>query len=176
MRQKKKNRFFERARRKAEETVRNPEKLRDVIDSAVQMASKPGASSKFAEIFDKLQALVRLVRAYRNREYRTVPWQTLILAVTALIYFVNPFDLVADFIPLIGFIDDAAVFTAVLASINYELNNFLEWEQNQSPSTADDEPLPKVVDADFEEVKEEATTEVTESEDQGERKESKKNS
>jgi len=153
MKQKKENRFFERARQKAEETLRDPEKLREVIDSAVHMASKPGASSKFSEISDKFQTLVRLVRAYLNREYHIVPWQTLILAVTALVYFVNPFDLVTDFIPLIGFIDDAAVLTAVLASINHDLNNFLEWESGGT--TEENEPIPKVVDAEFEEVKEE---------------------
>lgn len=153
MKQKKENRFFERARQKAEETIRDPEKLRGVIDSAVQMASNPGASSKFSELSDKFQTLIRLVRAYLSREYHIVPWQTLILAVTALIYFVNPFDLITDFIPLVGFIDDAAVLTAVLASINHDLNAFLEWEKGSS--TGEDEPMPKVVDADYEEVKEE---------------------
>ncbi|ACF12465.1 protein of unknown function DUF1232 [Chlorobaculum parvum NCIB 8327] len=153
MKQKKENRFFERARQKAEETIRDPEKLRGVIDSAVQMASNPGASSKFSELSDKFQTLIRLVRAYLSREYHIVPWQTLILAVTALIYFVNPFDLITDFIPLVGFIDDAAVLTAVLASINHDLNAFLEWEKGSS--TGEDEPMPKVVDADYEEVEEE---------------------
>ncbi|HHE31446.1 MAG TPA: DUF1232 domain-containing protein, partial [Chlorobaculum parvum] len=99
-----------------------------------------------------------------NREYRIVPWQTLILAITAIVYFINPFDMVADFLPLIGFIDDAAVLTAVLASINHDLNTFLEWEKGNS--TGEDEPMPKVVDADYEEVKEEQdsaaeTAEVT---------------
>ncbi|MBN1928467.1 MAG: DUF1232 domain-containing protein [Chlorobiaceae bacterium] len=154
MKQKKENRFFERARNKAEETLRDPDKLRGIIDSALQMVSKSGSSSSpINELSDKFQALVRLVRAYLNRDYRIVPWQTLILAVTALLYFVNPFDMVTDFLPLVGFFDDAAVLTAVLASINHDLSSFLEWEN--STAAASDEPLPRVVDADFEEVNEE---------------------
>ncbi len=155
MKQKKENRFFERARQKAEETINDPEKLKGMIESALQMlTSKSGSSAPLNELTDKFQALVRLVRAYLNREYRIVPWQTLILAVTAIVYFVNPFDMVADFLPLIGFIDDAAVFTAVLASINHDLNAFLEWEK--SDETTENEPVPRVVDADYEEVKEKA--------------------
>jgi uncharacterized membrane protein YkvA (DUF1232 family) len=154
MKSKKEGRIFERARKAAEETLRDPEKIRNVIDTALHMAGSAGASSPFNEITDKFQALVRLVRAYVNRQYRVVPWQTVILAVAALIYFVNPFDAIADFLPLVGFFDDAAVLTAVLASINHDLNEFLDWEKSAAQNTG--EPMPRVVDADFEEVKEDA--------------------
>jgi uncharacterized membrane protein YkvA (DUF1232 family) len=152
MKDKKEGRIFERARKSAEETLRDPEKIRHVIDTALHMIGSAGASSPFHELTDKFQAIVRLVRAYVNREYRVVPWQTVILAVAALIYFVNPFDAIADFIPVIGFIDDAAVLTAVLASINHDLTAFLEWEKIKAQTS--EEPIPRVVDAVFEEVKE----------------------
>jgi uncharacterized membrane protein YkvA (DUF1232 family) len=154
MKSKKEGRIFERARKAAEETLRDPEKIRNLIDTALHMAGSASASSPFSELTERFQALVRLVRAYVNRQYRIVPWQTVILAVAALIYFVNPLDAIADFLPVIGFFDDAAVFTAVLASINHDLNEFLEWEKNAAQNST--EPIPRVVDADFEEVKENA--------------------
>ncbi|RXK87785.1 DUF1232 domain-containing protein [Chlorobaculum sp. 24CR] len=154
MKSKKEGRIFERARKAAEETLRDPEKIRNVIDTALHMVGSASTSSPFGELTDKFQVLVRLVRAYVNRQYRIVPWQTVILAVAALIYFVNPLDAIADFLPLVGFFDDAAVFTAVLASINHDLNEFLEWEKMTAQNTG--EPMPKVIDADFEEVKEAA--------------------
>ncbi len=152
MKEKKQGRIFERARRAAEETLRDPEKIKDVIDTAVHMIGSAGTSSPFHELNDKFQTLVRLVRAYLSKEYRVVPWQTVILAVAALIYFVNPLDAIADFLPLVGFFDDAAVLTAVLASINHDLTAFLEWEK--LAAQAKEEPIPRVVDAEFEEVKE----------------------
>ncbi|UWX57577.1 DUF1232 domain-containing protein [Chlorobaculum sp. MV4-Y] len=154
MKSKKECRIFERARKVAEQTLRDPEKIRNVIDTALHMVGSASSSSPFGELTDKFQALIRLVRAYINRQYRVVPWQSVILAVAALIYFVNPFDALADFLPLVGFFDDAAVLTAVLASINQDLNEFLEWEKNAAQNST--EPIPRVVDADFEEVKEEA--------------------
>jgi uncharacterized membrane protein YkvA (DUF1232 family) len=153
MKNKKEGRIFERARRAAEETLRDPEKIKDVIDTAVNMIGSASTSSPFHELNDKIQALVRLVRAYIRREYRIVPWQTVVLAVAALIYFVNPFDAIPDIIPAIGFIDDAAVFTAVFASINHDLTKFMEWEKSKAQSS--EEPIPRVVDAEFEEVKKE---------------------
>jgi len=154
MKSKKESRIFERARKAAEQTLRDPEKVKSVIDTALHMASSASASSPFSEITERFQALIRLVRAYVNRQYRVVPWQTVILAVAALIYFVNPLDAIADFLPLVGFFDDAAVLTAVLASINHDLNEFLDWEKSTAQNTG--EPMPRVVDADFEEVEEEA--------------------
>jgi uncharacterized membrane protein YkvA (DUF1232 family) len=153
MKDKKERRIFERARKSAEETLRDPEKIRSVIDTALHMVGSASTSSPFHELTDKFQTLIRLVRAYVNREYRIVPWQTVILAVAALIYFVNPFDAIADFLPVIGFFDDAAVLTAVLASINHDLTAFLEWEKSAAQNSG--EPMPRVVDAVFEEVKEE---------------------
>ena len=92
---------------------------------------------------------MRLVKSWVNKEYRSTPWQTIILAVTAIVYFVTPFDAIFDFIPLLGFADDVAILTAVLSSINHDLDKFIEWEQN---NVQNDEPATTAVDADFEEV------------------------
>jgi uncharacterized membrane protein YkvA (DUF1232 family) len=153
MNEQKKSRIFERARKAAEETIRDPEKIRNIIDTAVHMAGSAGTASPFHELTGKFQALVRLVRAYINKEYRVIPWQSVVLAVAALIYFVNPLDAIPDFIPLIGLLDDTAIFTAVLASINHDLTKFMEWEKLAAQSSG--EPIPRVVDAEFEEVSQE---------------------
>ncbi|NEX14549.1 MAG: hypothetical protein C1941_07645 [Prosthecochloris sp.] len=144
-----KEKAYERARKKAEKVVGDPEKVKKIVNSALNKASSAGYSSQFQEIADKLQALVRLVKSWLNKEYRSTPWQTIILAVTALVYFVTPFDAIFDFIPLLGFADDVAILTAVLSSINHDLDKFIEWEQNL---VQNDEPSASTVDADFEEV------------------------
>jgi len=144
-----KEKAYERARKKAEKVVGDPEKVKKIVDSALNKASSAGYSSQFQEITDKLQALVRLVKSWVNKEYRSTPWQTIILAVTAIVYFVTPFDAIFDFIPLLGFADDVAILTAVLSSINHDLDKFIEWEQNL---VQNNEPSASAVDADFEEV------------------------
>ncbi|PWW81271.1 hypothetical protein CR164_11055 [Prosthecochloris marina] len=141
---------FERAKKKAENVARNPEKVKQIIDSALNKATAQKTSSQFQEITDKLQALLRMLKSWLNKEYSVIPWQTIILAFTAIIYFVTPFDAIFDFIPLLGFADDVAVLTAVLASINRDLDKFMEWE---GELVQEETPVTDAVEADFEEVK-----------------------
>ena len=75
-------------------------------------------------------ALIRLVRAYIKGEYRDVPWETIVWAIAAIIYFITPIDLIPDFIPGIGFLDDAAVIALAIASVRKDVDNFREWERS----------------------------------------------
>jgi len=78
-----------------------------------------------------------MVRSTANREYLDTPWQTIVLISAALIYFVSPFDALADFLPLIGFVDDAAIITALFASISKDVEKFTAWETTKAaPDTA----------------------------------------
>ena len=143
-----KSRFFNNARKMAVESIRNPEKMRRLIASALELTTKAGRNAKLQALSNKVQTLIRFVQASISREYNVMPWRSLILSVAALIYFVNAFDAIFDFIPLLGFVDDAAVLTAVLTSINNDLAKFIEWENSVKPQRTN------VVDAEFEEVKE----------------------
>ncbi len=143
---------FERARKKAETILKDPEKTRKIVDSAINKASTIKTTSQFQEISGKFQALVRMIRSYINKEYREIPWQTIVLGITAIVYFVTPFDAIFDLIPLLGFADDVAILTAVFSSINHELDKFIQWE-NERVAETEPEGI-SAVEADFEEVQE----------------------
>jgi len=121
---------FQQAKSKAEEYARDPEKAKKLIDDAFKKA-KGKNKGPLGEVWRYLTALIRLTRAYFDRQYTDVPWQTIVLAIAALIYFVSPIDLIPDFIPVVGYLDDGAVITFVVASIKTDLDNFLEWEDDQ---------------------------------------------
>jgi uncharacterized membrane protein YkvA (DUF1232 family) len=124
------NKALGNAKHKAEYLLKNPDKTRRLLDSALDKSASAKHASQFSTISDKLQALTRMIRCYINKEYRDIPWQTLTLVTAALIYFVSPLDAIADFIPLLGFADDVAIITAVFSSINHDLEKFLEWERS----------------------------------------------
>ena len=138
---------FQKAKSKAEEYARDPEKTKKLLNEATKKA-KGGKKGPLTEVWNYLTALIRLVRAYMSREYTAVPWETIVLSIAAIIYFVMPVDLIPDFIPVGGLLDDAAVIYFVIASIRAHLDNFLEWEaeQNQSEAEEGEQEEPEVTE------------------------------
>jgi uncharacterized membrane protein YkvA (DUF1232 family) len=57
------------------------------------------------------------VAAYYAAFDRNTPTRVRLTLLGALAYFVMPFDAVADFMPLIGFADDAAVLSAAIVAV-----------------------------------------------------------
>jgi uncharacterized membrane protein YkvA (DUF1232 family) len=121
---------FGKARSKAEEYARDPEKTIKLVDEALKKARQK-RRGPLGEVWKYLTAIIRLVRAYARRQYTDVPWETIVLSIAAIIYFVSPIDFIPDFIPIAGYVDDAAVIAFVAASIKTDLDNFLEWEAEQ---------------------------------------------
>ena len=84
-----------------------------------------------------VRTLARLARAWALKQYRHVPWRTITYVAAAMLYFVNPLDLVPDILVGIGFVDDAAVVHAVARSLHEDLKAFRKWEKGGGfPETA----------------------------------------
>lgn len=91
----------------------------------------PKRRAKLHGFVDDLRAVLRLVRAYRAGDYKAIDRTTVVLLMAALIYFVNPFDLIPDAFGLPGFLDDAAVLAFATSIARDELDAFFAWEQRQ---------------------------------------------
>ena len=109
--------------------AKDPARLKGLLRQAVQKASDNMA--RLQNIYEDLQALIRMVQAYLKQQYKEVPWKSIIYAIAAIIYFVNPFDLIPDAILFAGFIDDAAIITHVAGVIGEDIAKFKQWEAVQ---------------------------------------------
>jgi uncharacterized membrane protein YkvA (DUF1232 family) len=76
--------------------------------------------------------LYEMLRASWTREY-DLPWKTAAAITAALLYFINPFDIVPDFIPVIGYLDDAVVVGACLRLIQSDLRAYAEVKGKNLP-------------------------------------------
>lgn len=107
--------------------VKNPERLRDLATEVAHKAvSLPQETFKGTLVY--LQAMLRLIRAYYRGQYRAVPVATLLIVIAALIYLVNPLDLIPDWIPGLGLLDDAFILALVVRRTREALDAFIEWE------------------------------------------------
>lgn len=126
------NKFFNAALRHAAATVVKPSRLLALLPKlAMKLKGANWKSVNAAAARDRFFVLGRLIKAYALGQYRDVPWKTILLIVAAVIYFVNPLDLVPDIIPLTGLTDDFAVLLWVYNTVSDEIERFREWEKTQ---------------------------------------------
>ena len=103
--------------------------LRSLFEQAARKAASL-PKQRFKENWLYLQTMLRLIRAYERGEYRQVSNDVLIWIVAALNYVVDPFDLLPDKAPLLGFVDDATVVGFVADKTQQTLDDFMIWETN----------------------------------------------
>lgn len=57
---------------------------------------------------------------------KSIPWYRKSIVVGALVYFIMPIDSIPDMAPLVGYLDDLGVITAVIKYLGSELNQFYD--------------------------------------------------
>jgi uncharacterized membrane protein YkvA (DUF1232 family) len=107
--------------------AKDPERLRQLFREAVKMAPTI-PRERFKDLWAYFLAMLRLIRAYSRREYRNVPLQSLVMIIGAIIYILNPFDLIPDWIAGLGFADDAVVLAFAVRRTRQTLDDFMSWE------------------------------------------------
>ena len=76
--------------------------------------------------------LMAMIRDWRAGNYRQAMRWTIAAAAFALIYVLNPFDIVPDVLPFVGAVDDASVVAACLMLLERDLFKYREWKINQA--------------------------------------------
>ncbi len=106
-------------------TEQDVEKVLDKSEEIRKRFESGGPLGKFAEDF---KLLIAVVKDYWNGNYRKIPFWTIAAVVAAFLYVLNPLDLIPDFIPLVGQIDDAAVVAACLFMVRRDLHRYKKWK------------------------------------------------
>jgi uncharacterized membrane protein YkvA (DUF1232 family) len=99
-----------------------------VMDKQEEISSKivnVNALKKYSELG---KVMLGMLTDYRKGIYTKLPWFTIATIAFGFLYILNPFDIVPDFIPIIGYIDDLAVFSFGLRFIETDLHNYLDWK------------------------------------------------
>jgi len=75
--------------------------------------------------------LLSMIRDYASGSYRSMPFGCVVAVAAALLYVLNPFDLVPDAIPGVGFIDDATVVGACVRLVAVDLRKYRAWRESR---------------------------------------------
>ncbi len=67
-----------------------------------------------------------LLKDWKKGNYKA-PWRTIAAIVAALIYVINPWDIIPDYIPVLGLIDDAFIVALCAAAIKSDLRRYCKF-------------------------------------------------
>ena len=80
---------------------------------------------------DDVKDFLSLLKDFFSGEYKEVPWFTVAAITAALLYVLNPIDLIPDFIPFVGQVDDALVVSICLYLVEEDLENYRKWRRQR---------------------------------------------
>lgn len=99
-----------------------------VMDKQEDISKKITNSSTLEKYTELAKVMFGMLKDYRKGIYTNVPWFTIASIAFGFLYVLNPLDIIPDFIPGLGYIDDLAVLTFGLRFVETDLHNYLDWK------------------------------------------------
>ena len=121
--------------KKAEELLKDARKMNDFLR---QLDAKFNAVTGLKDKFADIPIIVSLIRSYIKGEYRELPLGTAIGLVSALIYFFSPVDIIPDFLPGLGYVDDLMVVAVALKFSYTDLDAYKKWLAEKGNQSEED--------------------------------------
>jgi uncharacterized membrane protein YkvA (DUF1232 family) len=127
------NPIFKKFLGKAGGYLTKPMKLGVLLTSAYgKLVDVDSTQSGFEQLKEFMTTFIRLIRAYMRGDYRQVANKSLLIGVAVLLYLVTPLDIIPDFIPGIGLLDDISLMAWFVDAFQKEITKFRIWEADRN--------------------------------------------
>ena len=117
---------------KAQSCLKTPDSLKKLSDELSGYMNKDGlknVQSQLVQLYDYVKLLL-------TKGYYDYKDHTLVLIIAVIIYVVSPIDLIPDYLPAIGLIDDSALVGWLFQKLGDKLNQSIqEMEQEKTKDT-----------------------------------------
>lgn len=124
----------------AERLAKDPTAIARLLETASKKAQTQ--AERISQVRSDFAKLMRMLGSYAKGDYRKVPWTSLVTGLLAVMYFVNPMDLIPDFILGTGYLDDASVIAFCLNGLRKDLAEYVRWEAEQPSDRSASTPEP----------------------------------
>lgn len=125
------NRFFDIALSRAAHLAGKPGRITLLLGKlTAKMSTVNWSDVSLAATKQKFGVFARMAQAYASGRYRDVSWKSMLIVLAAIIYFLNPIDLIPDLLPGLGLTDDFSVLLWVYNTVSREVDKFLTWERS----------------------------------------------
>ncbi|KEO74820.1 YkvA family protein [Anditalea andensis] len=130
------NTYFQKAKilfeDKARSISQSNTKLNILLQNVSEKLHKFAENPQVREMTEHVEVLYRMVKAHINGTYQGLSSRSVGMIVLGLVYFITPVDLIPDFIPFIGYVDDMSVLIAVGKSLQTDILKFRVWENTSA--------------------------------------------
>lgn len=117
--------LLEEGKEKANAILEDGGKMDQLLEQVEnKLETVPKAGVYLAEV----PRMISLLKDHIQKDYTEAPTKTLVIIVAALLYLVNPKDLIPDKYLGVGLLDDAAVITACIALTKDDLHAYDTWK------------------------------------------------
>lgn len=106
----------------------------DLLSRQKAIEDKVRNSGKLRRFSTDIRLMFSMLRDYWQGNYRQVPWKTIAAITGALVYVLNPLDLIPDLLLGVGFLDDAGVVAACLTLVESDLLRYAAWKEHSEQS------------------------------------------
>ena len=114
---------------KAQDCLKTPDSLKKLSDDLSGYMSKDGLKG----VQNQLVQLYDYVKQLLTKGYYDYKDNTLVLIVAVIIYVVSPIDLIPDFLPAVGLIDDSALVGWLFQTLGDKLKKSTSEIEQEKP-------------------------------------------
>ncbi len=105
--------------------------LNDVFEKEEAINEKMNAE-KLKAFADDVKIFFSMLKDFFTKKYTDVPVGTIMSLAGTLLYIFLPIDIIPDFIPGIGFIDDAAMIALCIRMAKLDIEKYKSWKELQA--------------------------------------------
>ena len=74
---------------------------------------------------------IGIINDYINQAYTKIPLKMITKILGAVLYFITPYDIIPDKMPVVGYFDEIYVIEKCLSSVDKELDKYFDWKEKQ---------------------------------------------
>lgn len=97
----------------AKKVLENEDKIKKIMKN-----------DKLAEFFEYVVVYFKMLKDTFTGRYKNVPFGTIAAIVGTLAYVLSPIDLIPDVIPIVGYLDDAAVLAMCVKLTKFDVDRY----------------------------------------------------
>lgn len=99
-----------------------------VLNKEEKLNSKFSTIEKLKPYWEDFKTIFSMIKDWVTGKYKQAPFTTIASLAGVLLYVLSPIDLVADIIPILGYMDDAALLGVAIKMASADIEKYRQWK------------------------------------------------